>query len=1044
MQIDLLGPFAVRVDGRIVDPAEFGGRRVRQLLRLLAAQRGRVVTRDALIEALWGEHPPADPATNLNVIVNRARRALGEADVIRTIGAGYAMRDGSGIIVDAEQFEAGVRRAVDAHARAEYAEAASAAMDALRLWGEPLAEDAYADWARPFRDRLDRLHQDALEVTADALLAVGKARDAVEFAADAVARQPLREPAHLLLVRAYAADGDVAAAVASYLDLRRILADELGLDPSAEATSVYERLLHGTASTHAPQRQRVGLPPLVGRERELAELRGVGSDHRIAVIPARSGWGKSRLLEELCQRTDRRVLFARALVSERDEPWSLARGLLDTPPVAELDLPALLSAPTLAALSDLLPDVDAPTSVADPRSRRALIQQSILRVVETTAPSLVVLDDLQWADSSSLGALAQLVARGSDVALVVAYRPEEVVAGSPVARFVAVLGETHPLEVALPPLGAEALQQLVERPQVAAALAEYTDGSPFAVLQTARTLEREGLLRRGASGGWDAMAEDVHERVREVAHAGQRDTVWRQFERLPPRAQELAALLALVGRPVPVRLVAVALGLEVDEAMRVLRELARGHLVRHDAAGFRADHDLVGETIRDRLDPVMGAQLHQRIADALTATDGPVDEIARHLASAGDAAAATSAYVTAATSRLERYADREAEQLAAEGLALDPAPEERAVLLEVRAETRFRHADLEAARTDLRTALRLTTERTARSRLLTRVAELTAGAVDILEASELAELAVAEAGDDLPARGRALYVRALIARNRLFSVDHHLVEDQRQAIEAQFDEALEIFTEVGDAAGMADIIDARAMNRFGYGDITGGIAQFDRVARLFTDSGNLLRVVMPRSTRGHGLMMARRPQEGLEETAAALELARSLGYGEGEAFVLWHHAELLASCGRPEDALAAADAGLALARRIDHRGYIAINVCAQGVARAALGDLTGAAAAFEETLVMTHDQNLMFAGWAHSRLAQTRLLQGRVDEAAAHVQAALDIPLGLQLYEARLARCELAFVRGDADRASLIDDARRRALEGGHFASAARLDQLAE
>ena len=127
---------------------------------------------------------------------------------------------------------------------------ASAARAALELWDEPLAEDAYADWARPHRDRLERLYQDALEIGAAALLATGKAREAVALAAEAVARQPLRETARLLLVRAYAAEGDQAAAVAAYLDLRRMLADELGIDPSADAMALYERLLRGTLPAH--------------------------------------------------------------------------------------------------------------------------------------------------------------------------------------------------------------------------------------------------------------------------------------------------------------------------------------------------------------------------------------------------------------------------------------------------------------------------------------------------------------------------------------------------------------------------------------------------------------------------------------------------------------------------------------------------------------------------------------------------------------------------------------------------------------------------
>ncbi len=61
VEIDLLGRFAVRRDGRTLEATEFGGRRVRQLVRILAAERGHVVSRDALIEALWADNLPADP-----------------------------------------------------------------------------------------------------------------------------------------------------------------------------------------------------------------------------------------------------------------------------------------------------------------------------------------------------------------------------------------------------------------------------------------------------------------------------------------------------------------------------------------------------------------------------------------------------------------------------------------------------------------------------------------------------------------------------------------------------------------------------------------------------------------------------------------------------------------------------------------------------------------------------------------------------------------------------------------------------------------------
>lgn len=1035
MEIDLLGRFAVRRGGRAVEAAEFGGRRVRQLVRILAAERGRVVSRDALIEALWGEQLPADPATNLNVVVNRARRALGEPDVLQTASGGYLLRDGTEVRVDVEEFEELVSQARAAGARGDHVAAASAAQAALALWDEPLAEDAYADWARPHRDRLDRLHQDALEIGADALLATEHAREAVSLAAEAVTRQPLREAGYLLLMRAYAADGDQAAAVAAYLDLRRMLADELGIDPSAEATDLYEELLRGTLPARvvsSPPRARPDAPPLVGRDRELTEMLALGAEQRIAVVAGRSGSGKSRLLEALCAQTPRPVLPARALLPQREEPWSLAVELLQAAPARAVDPGPLLGATTLAALADVLPDHTGSGPAVDPQSRRALVQQGLLRLIEATAPSLVVVDDLQWADSSSLDLLALLAGRSSGVVMVLAYRPEEVAEVSAVARFLTELRETRPVEVALGPLGVDALEHLVSSPDVAVALDEHTDGTPFAVLQVLRSLEAEGLLRRHAAGGWDVVEAPPPDRIRELAHSGQRDSVWRGFERLPGDARRLLAALSLLGRPVPVRLLSAACGIPVDDALGMLRDLARIHLVRHDAEGFRVDHDLVGETIGDRLDAVERAGLHQLIADALVNEDVPADELARHLAGAGDAASAASAYATAAKARLDHFADDEAEQLASEGLTLDPSPRVRAALLETRAETRARRGEFETARDDLRAALAMASSGPARSRLLTRLAQLTFGAEDLLRAAELADLALAEAGDDSGARARAIYIRALVDMNM----------NRGTLAETRFDEALDLFTSVGDAAGMAGIVEARAMTTFGNGDIAGGIEQFDRAAKLFADSGHLLRVVWPRSTRGHALHFAGRPLEGLEETSAALELARRLGYADGEAMTLWHHAEVLVGCGRPDEALENAQAGLALGQRLGHRGAMAATSLAMGVAHAALDHPADAIAALQESLRISGEHHVMFRCWGLARLALVLLDQDRLDDAATHVDQALALGPDLARYEGRLARCELAVRRGDDDAGSLIDEALELAVAGGHAMTAHRLEEL--
>ncbi len=1035
VEIDLMGRFAVRRDGGTVEESAFGGRRVRQLVRVLAVERGRPVSRDLLIDALWGDHPPADPSTNLNVVVNRARRALGDRRCIATVSGGYVLPSEVEIRIDTELLEQHVRAARDAHAQGDPAAAAAAAEAALRLWGEPLPEDAYLDWARPHRERLERAHQDALEVAGAAALQQGRTREAITHAAEAVARQPLREAARVLLVRALAADGDVAAAVAAYTDLRRVLADELGLDPSPEAATIYEQLLRGSSPpVRRPPASLVGLPPLVGREAELRRLAAVGQDCRAAVVSGRSGSGKSRLLEAYAASSGHRSLAARALRPQRDEPWGLVRTLLRDPQLAAVDHAEILGSRSLAALSEVLPDLVEPQVTVDPQTRRALVPLGVVELVEALAPCLLLVDDLQWADSSSLETLELLASRSEEVLLVVAYRPEEVVAGGPAERFLAGLAELHSLEITLGPLGVDAIRCLVDSDDVASAVAEHTDGTPFAVLQTLRTLEREGLLHRSDSAGrvLAAEVEQVASRAMEVSRDGQRDAVWRQFERLPDDSRRLLGTLSLVARPVTVELLAATGSLGPEATLRLLLDLSRHHLVRHDGGGFRVDHDLVAETIQERLDPVERARVHHALAAALDRTGGPTGELARHLAGAGDGARAASAYAAAAAARLDRFADREAAQLAADGLALEPDGDTRAALLEVRAETLARQGDPAAARGDLRAAIALASGAPARSRMLTRLAGLTSGAEDMLRAAELADLALAEAGDDRSAVARATYVRALVDMNLGHQAD----------AEARLDEALQLFKDAGDATGVADILDARAMTVFGNGDIFEGIDQFERVARLFADQGNLLRVVTPRTTRGHGLLFAGRPDEGLVETSAALDLARTLGTAEGEAMVLWHHSEVLVGCGRVQEGLAAADLGHAIARRIGHRGWSATTLRARGVALEAVGDLVAAQAAYEESLSTSGATLLIFSAWAHARLALLDVHHGRLDSAAAHIDRALATGPGLALHEARLAQCELAVRTGTDDAPQVLEEALRIAETSGHLVCAVRIREL--
>jgi DNA-binding SARP family transcriptional activator len=1032
VELRLLGRFVVLRDGREVPAADFGGRKVRALLRVLATRRGSLLTHDALTEALWEDRPPADPAANLQVLVNRGRRALGRADLLVTGTGGYALAGGDACSVDAERFLHAVTGARQLAGRA----ALDAYLRALDGWGgEPLAEDVYADWAAEYRDRLLRARQEALERAADLALELGDAARAVELGAAAAAADPLREAGVLALVRALAASGDPAAALARYADFRRALADELGVDPSPAAQGLHAELLRSGAAETAPRHVRTrALPfgelPFVGRDAELAELLRALGDAGIAVLSGASGAGKSRLLARLARELP--VVAVRAYAAEQDEPWSLARSLLREVLAADAAAAQALPPALRAAVGWLLPEDGGPQPVPapDPESRRALLVEAAVRLLAAAGRPLVV-DDLQWADATSLALVEAVLARASDTAAVLALRPREAAGRAAVTGFVDRIGP-RAVAVQLGPLEPAELGQLVADGELAAALGAATDRTPLAVVEVLRGLAAEGAVERTARGRWRPTAPGVARRAAELAAEGQRRAIAARAAALDERGHEVLALLAILAREVPARVLAAATDRPEPAVLDALGALAEAGLSRLGELGWTTAHDMVGEVIAERLPADARARLHGRLATALQGTDGDPGELARHWLGAGDAPRAAAAYCTAARSALTQFADVEAMAHADAGLAVAATGELAAALHEARAEARGRLGDIAGARADLRVALAGQGSGATRARLLDRLAMLASGAEDLVRAAELAELALVEAGADPAARARALEIAAVLDMNL----------DRAERAEQRANEALALYQRLGDANGTARVLDARAMATFLDGAVTRGVELLERAANLFEDAGDLVRVVTPRSTAGHGLVFAGAAEAGLQRTTSALELARALGHPESQTYALWHRAEALAALGRVSDALEAAEEALAIAQQLGHRGWTATGWRAVGIAHQVAGDPDAALAAFRSSLAASQHLNL-FACWAAARCALVLVGLGRLDEAEPLVTRALAEGPPLGLYEARLAEVELAAARGAADTARLARQALRAAERGGMAQGRERLAHLA-
>ncbi|MBV8597796.1 MAG: winged helix-turn-helix domain-containing protein [Actinobacteria bacterium] len=299
LEIHLLGPFEALVDGTAAD---VGGSKRQALLAVLALRPGRVVDVDTLVDALWGEELPAAPRNALHHHVARLRAALGEHALTGSVD-GYALAHAR---VDAADFEELLAETRHAQRDGDVAAAAEAIGSALALWrGQALQGLATTTWLSAEARRLETLRADALEEQFEVSLALGEHRELVSAIQSALAANPFRERLWGQLMLALYRSGRQADALETFQEARRVLADELGLEPGPDLRRLQEAILaHDPAIAAVPADRggRGNLPAhatsFVGRDDELAQVVALVDEHRLVTLTGPPGVGKSRLAVE--------------------------------------------------------------------------------------------------------------------------------------------------------------------------------------------------------------------------------------------------------------------------------------------------------------------------------------------------------------------------------------------------------------------------------------------------------------------------------------------------------------------------------------------------------------------------------------------------------------------------------------------------------------------------------------------------------------------------------------------------------------------------
>ena len=680
LEVRILGVLEVRADGRDL---KLRSAKQRELLAVLLLHQGQVVSRDRLVDALWGEAPPDTATKALQVHVSQLRKAqVG----VETQAPGYLLRlDGDA--VDSKRFERLAREGAAALAGGEAERAADLLREALALWrGPPLADFGSAEFAQPEIARLEELRVSAVENRIEADLALGRG-DVVGELEALIASQPFRERLRRQLMLALYQGGRQAEALAAYRETHRVLAEELGIDPSAELQELERAILTQDPRLASPRpHARTGGDVFIGRDAELGVLLArldavIAGRGGVLLLAGEAGIGKSRLTDELSRRASTRgVLTLAGPCWEAGGappfwPWIRAlRTYVRACPPGALGRQAPAD---LDELAGLLPELNvlghgsSRPRASDPDEARFRLfdaAASFLRTAATDRPILLVLDDVHAADAPSLLLLRFLAHQLGDARLLViaAYRNGEVGPGHPLApaELERAVGTTRIELGGFTVADVERSLTLAAGPELAGGAAPQihaaTDGNPLFVTEIARLLVAEGRL------------DDPHDPdglVRPVP-LGVRGVIGRRLLRLSPGCRELLATAAVLGREFAhstLERLAVA---SRDDVLDAMEEAAAAHVVEPLGGGrLRFTHALVRDSLYDDLAPARRLRTHRdagTVLERLYAADPEphLAELAYHFCAAANAGSAVRAADYA-----QRAAARAAGQLAYEEAA---------------------------------------------------------------------------------------------------------------------------------------------------------------------------------------------------------------------------------------------------------------------------------------------------------------------------------------------------------------------------------------
>ncbi|MCC8246901.1 BTAD domain-containing putative transcriptional regulator [Saccharothrix luteola] len=638
VRVELLGVVRAWRNGIEVD---LGTARQRAVFALLALRAGQAVSKDELIDGVWGDSPPATAGAGLYTYISGLRRALeperpkrSAGVVLTSAGSGYCLRvpvDG----VDVHRFERHRERARELADR-EPALALAELEQAHALWRGEALSGVPGPFAESQRSRLHELRLATAERRAELALVVGRHEDVIADLAALTREHPVREGLRALLMTALHRAGRQAEALEVYHDARRVLVEELGIEPGSALRQAHRVVLEDKADdVPAP---RVGASPMiepavfVGREEEADVLRAAVS----ALTAGRGGavWvggepgiGKSALLATGLSRAAEAGCRVAWAAGDEFGPRTPLRVLLDC-----LDVTESSGDPRRAALAQAL---RRPADASD--DPVPLVIERMIGLVDELcdeAPLVIVVDDLQWVDEASVLLWHRLlrVARQWPLLLVAAGRPVPRRADVDQVRR-AVVGSGGRV-VELGRLSDESVTALLTARFGAPpgrslrALTDLAAGNPLYTKDLVDVLLRERAVR--VVGGLAETAADADQELPRPLVS----VMARRLGFLSAATTDVLRSAALLGDEFALGDVATVTGRGLGSLVAAVEEATAAGVLDDGGSKLAFRHRLVRQALYLSVPAGVRAALHRQAADALAEAGAPVELVVGQLAAA--------------------------------------------------------------------------------------------------------------------------------------------------------------------------------------------------------------------------------------------------------------------------------------------------------------------------------------------------------------------------------------------------------------------------